>query len=160
MAGLRVGTAHDEGQLSQGRIVRPVTVEKRIERAPVAVMPQIGARDVEGDRILAFCHGHDFLSGHEQKNRLFVDETRDQPRAGDAVHTRLLTRDPLHRSLLSSVPRMSFGALSHLDAILPRVLSLEGDPGPDREASLVLPRQVEVWLGARKDCTKSRWRTE
>src|SRR5262245_173297 len=54
-----VGASHDEGEGTQGRIVQLVFLEECIERAVVAVMPQLHAGNIIGNCLLTLGDLHD-----------------------------------------------------------------------------------------------------
>src|SRR2546422_8826232 len=51
-----VRASHNQGQRAECRIVELVLLEERIERAVVAMMPQLHAGDVVWNRLLALGH--------------------------------------------------------------------------------------------------------
>jgi hypothetical protein len=71
-------------------------LEKRVERAALAVMPRLDARHVEAHGVLPRRNVFDLIRRREQERRRLVDDPADQRWAGDAVDTRLLDEDPLH----------------------------------------------------------------
>jgi len=101
VTGAGVGAAHDERERAERRVVEPVLLEERVERAAVAVVTELYPRHVKGGGLLALGDPHDLRVRHEQERRVTIDEPADQPRAGDAIHPGLLSCHPFHRSLLS-----------------------------------------------------------
>ena len=68
-ARLRVGTAHDARQRVTRAIGQRVLVRERIERAPPAVVAQLGAWDVVENRALSRGDFHHVVRRHEQECR-------------------------------------------------------------------------------------------
>src|SRR5690242_8664286 len=67
-----IRAADDEGKSAQGWIVELVLLEEGIERAIVAVVPELDARDIIGDRLLTLCDLHDLRGRNEEECRLTV----------------------------------------------------------------------------------------
>ena len=83
MGGVRA--PHYQRQRAECRVVELVLLEERIERAVVAMVPQLHAGDVIWNRLLALGHLHDVGGGNEEEYRLAVDKSADQPWARNAV---------------------------------------------------------------------------
>src|SRR5438128_1335376 len=96
---IRVGPADDNRQLVQGRITQGVLLQEGVEAAQGPIMRKLDSLYIVWGRakFLGTCE-HECGRG-EEKLRLRVDESRDQPRACDAIDLRTLTSNPLHRSL-------------------------------------------------------------
>src|SRR5688500_10560068 len=92
-----VGTAHDRRQLRQRGVVEPVLQEERVEGAERTVVRKLDALDVIRRRAALAGHPHHLGGRYEQELRVGIDEAQDQPRAGDAVDLRALSRNPLHQ---------------------------------------------------------------
>src|SRR5437868_4200081 len=100
----RVRAAHDQRERVERRIVELVLLEEGIERAVVAMMPQLHAGDVVGYGLLALGHLHDVGGRNEEEHRLTVDKAANQPWARNAVHTRFFPGYPFHGFLLLEEP--------------------------------------------------------
>src|SRR5712692_2545014 len=94
-----IGAAHDRREVVERRIGDPVDAQEGIERAAIAFMGELDAGDVVG-------RGAGLLGGRQDAIRRYVDEgcgrideTPDQPGAGDAVDLRPLPGHPLRWSL-------------------------------------------------------------
>jgi hypothetical protein len=95
-----VGAAHDQRQRIERRIGQLVLLEKRVERAPLAVVAELDVRHVVRDRALALGDGHHLTRRHEEERRLTVDEAADEPRTRDTVDACFFASHPFHGSLL------------------------------------------------------------
>src|SRR3989442_1788041 len=98
LPGVGVRAAHNQREGTERRVVELVFLQERVERAALAMMTELHARDVVRDRALAFSNAHHLVLWHEQERRLLVDESADQPGTRDSIDACLLTGDPLHAS--------------------------------------------------------------
>src|SRR5262249_2350045 len=81
------------------RVDDPVDAQEGVERTAIAFMSEFDTGNVVG-RGAGFLRGcQDPVRGHIDEGRGRVDETPDQPRAGDPVDLRPLPRHPLRWSL-------------------------------------------------------------
>src|SRR5260370_10601114 len=99
LPGVGVRAAHNQCEGTERRVVELVFFQERVERAAVAMMAELDARDVVRDGALAFSNAHHLVLWHEQERRLLVDKSADQPGTRDPVDARFFTGDPLHASL-------------------------------------------------------------
>jgi len=60
-------------------------------------MSKLDVRDVVGDGILALRRCRNLCRGDEEKLRLWINEARDEPRAGDPIDTSAFAIDPFYR---------------------------------------------------------------
>src|SRR5262249_34824815 len=70
-------------------ILQPETLQQRLERAVLAVMPELGAQHVERDALARGVGGI-----REREDGVRVAEALDEPRRGDAVDVRARTGHP------------------------------------------------------------------
>src|SRR6266571_8138702 len=96
---IRVRPADDNRQLVQGRISQGVLLQEGIEAAQRPIVRKLHAFDVVWDRIEPGGAHADLPRWCKEKLRLRVDESRDQPRACNAIDFRMLTSDPSHKGL-------------------------------------------------------------
>src|SRR5262249_44557615 len=81
----------------------------------LTMMAELDARDVVRNCALARRDVLHLARRHEQERRRLVDEPADQPGARDAIDTRLLTGDPLHRPPPFALPRVVTGTTNIAD---------------------------------------------
>src|SRR5439155_1430536 len=93
-----VGPADDNRQLVQGGISQAVLLEEGVEAAQRPIVRKSHAFDIVRDRIELGGTGADLRGWCKEKLGLPIDESRDQPRACDAIDLRMLTSNPSHRS--------------------------------------------------------------
>src|SRR5216683_7636713 len=86
---LEVHLVDDLGQVRQTPIALPEAFDQRLERAILALMPELDSGRVKGNRV-----GWKVLRGSKNKLRVRIDEPLDQPRRSDPVHMGAGTRDP------------------------------------------------------------------
>jgi len=96
---IRVRPADDNRQLVQGRISQAVLLQEGVEAAQRPIVRKLHAFDIIRDRIELGGAVADLRGWCKEKLRLQIDESCDQPRAGDAIDFRMLTSDPSHRRL-------------------------------------------------------------
>src|SRR5437899_9589854 len=89
----------DLRQSRQGRVVQSVLAEYRFKRTPSIDMAELGAIDVEGHGARLHCDPSHILRLDIEKLGVGIDETPDQPRAGDPVYRRVPARDKAHGSV-------------------------------------------------------------
>src|SRR5262249_17871223 len=94
-----VGSAHDLGEVIESRIFNVVDAQDGVERATLAFVREFDAVDVVGRATDFLGKGHHLARWHVNEFGLRVDETRNQPRASDAVDLRSLARYPFARCL-------------------------------------------------------------
>src|SRR5712691_7006573 len=105
----RVRSPHDQRQRAESGVVQLVLVDERVERALLAVMPQLHVWDVIGYRLLALGDLHDVAGGDEEKHGVAIHEPADEPWTRDAVDTRFFPSHPFHGVLLFTwMQRRSF----------------------------------------------------
>src|SRR5262249_23488785 len=63
----------------------------------LAVVPKLHTRDVVRDGALSLGDLLHLICRHEQERRVLIDESTDQPGAGDAIDARSFASHPLHR---------------------------------------------------------------
>src|SRR2546426_1223131 len=95
----RVGVraAHDQGERAERRIVELVLLQERVEGTMLTDVSELHPRHVVGNGPFTLGNRHDLVRRHEEERRVLVDESRDQPRTGDAVDARLFTSHPFHQ---------------------------------------------------------------
>src|SRR5205809_465512 len=86
-------------QLVQGWIRQAVLLQEGVETAQRAIVRKLHAFDIVGNRLELASASADVRGWCKEKLGLWVDESRDQPRAGDSIDLRMLTSNPSHRSL-------------------------------------------------------------
>src|SRR5262245_18419361 len=86
----QVGLEHDLGEDIEPPITQAGSFHQGLERAVLSLMAQLHARRVERNRIVWKLGGR-----REQKLRVSVDESHDQPRRRDAIDVRSWARHPL-----------------------------------------------------------------
>src|SRR5207249_3720065 len=83
LAVAEIGFVHDLGDDPEPPVLEAQTLQERFERAVLAVVPELGAEDVEGDPLLGSVGGV-----RESAWRGRVDEAFDEPRGRNAVDVR------------------------------------------------------------------------
>ena len=97
---IRVGAAHDQREpLHAGRFDL-VLLDHGIKGALGAVVAELDIRHIEGDAALAFGNSQDLVGFDEDELGGGVDETADQPGAGDPVDLDSCSGDVLHGVLI------------------------------------------------------------
>src|SRR5215467_642953 len=91
LAVLEIDVMDDFRDGAQRRVLQRGALHQHLERAFVALVRELGLEHVEAQ--LAFV-GAIALAGYEFEVRLGIDETPDQPSAGDAIDVYALSRDP------------------------------------------------------------------
>ena len=94
----RVSAPDDLSQMIESRILDVVDPQNRIERTALALVRELHVLDVVGRRAGLFGHGKHRFLGDVDEICAGIDEALDQPRAGDAIDLRALSRDPFPRS--------------------------------------------------------------
>ena len=85
----QVGGVHDLGERGEPPVAEPGAPQQRLERAVLARVAELGADDVERDRLR-----RQRVGWREQELGIRVDEALDEPRRGDTVDVRARARDP------------------------------------------------------------------
>src|SRR5207249_2038298 len=83
LAVAEIGFVHDLGDDPEPPVLEAEALQERFERAVLAVMPELGAEDVEGDPLLGSVG-----RVRESESRVRVDEAFDEPRGRNAVDVR------------------------------------------------------------------------
>src|SRR5262249_16051802 len=91
LAVLEIDVMDDLRDGAQGRVLQRAALQQHFERAFVTLVGELGLEHVEAQ--LAFVGAIPF-AGYEFEVRLGIDETPDQPSAGDAIGVYALSRDP------------------------------------------------------------------
>ena len=97
---LHVGPADDQRETVKRRITEAVVLKKGLERTALSTMIQLHFGKpgcVKRDRPFSARGFEKLLFGHEEKLGLRVNEAKNEPRAGDAVHFNVGSSYPLHR---------------------------------------------------------------
>src|SRR5258708_14725719 len=97
---LHVGPADDQRETVKRRITESVVLQKGLERTALSTMIQLHFGKpgcVKRDRSFSARGFEKLVFGHEEKLRLRVNEAKNEPRAGDAVHFNVGSSYPLHR---------------------------------------------------------------
>ena len=89
-----VGAAHDGGELFERRILDAVNSQKRVERASIALMGEFDALDIEGRGARFRRDRKNLARRHIDELCAWIDESLNEPRAGDAIDLRPLARHP------------------------------------------------------------------
>ena len=92
-----VGGADHRREPLQRRRRKTELLDHHVEGAEFAAMAPEHVFDVEGRGVEALGHGFDFGRRDEQEDGSGIDETADQPWAGDAIDLGTRSRDP-HRA--------------------------------------------------------------
>src|SRR5262249_50029943 len=92
-----IGAVDDLAQQHQRRIAGELEfLQDRLERALLAVMPELDVLHVIGNRVETFHLVHHLVDRREDELRVLVDEFPDKPRAGHAVDFYVFAGDPFH----------------------------------------------------------------
>ena len=92
-----VGAVDDLGEKNhRGVSVKLVFLYNRIERAFLAMVPELDVLHVVWNRVLPLGDGHHLGGGDKEKRGVRIDELFDQPRASDPVYLHSLARNPFH----------------------------------------------------------------
>src|SRR5216684_1831807 len=97
---LHIGPAGDQRETVKRRITEAVVLKNGFERTARSPMIQLHFGKpgcVKGDRSFSARGFEKLLFGHEEKFGLRVNEAKNEPRAGDAVHFNVGSSYPLHR---------------------------------------------------------------
>jgi hypothetical protein len=93
--GFDVGRMHNLCQASErGVVAEPEVVDENLEGALAGAMCEFGVRSVEGPCTLGLRRAHELVSRHVEKLCVVVDETANEPRAGDPIGLRSGPRHP------------------------------------------------------------------
>src|SRR6266705_268674 len=121
-----IRSADDKGELTKRGIRQAVVLQKSVEAAVIALVRKVNIRDVIRRRVAFLCRGEHLFRRNVEELRPGVDETRDQPGAGDAVDLRAFARHPARvRSSGLRVERAARGLPTLFDPAL-QVLRGEG----------------------------------
>lgn len=89
---------HNLCQASErGVVAESEVVDENLEGALAGAMGELGVGSIEGPCTLGFRRVHDLVSRHVEKLCVRVDETANEPRAGDPIGLGSGPRHPLHR---------------------------------------------------------------
>jgi hypothetical protein len=96
---VRIGTADDPRELTEGGIVQAILVHECVEAALRPDVGQFHSLNIEWNSASLLCYACDVGRRHEQELGLPVDETFDKPRTRDPVDLGSLSCNPLHWDL-------------------------------------------------------------
>lgn len=96
-----VGGPNDQRQPLQARIGQLVFGDKGIEAAPLPDMTQLHTRNVIRDSPGVLRDGEHLGRRDVQEFGIRLDESQDQPRAGDPIYFRALASNPFHGWLVT-----------------------------------------------------------
>src|SRR5262245_58463140 len=150
----QVGLVDHLGQPDEATVAQAGPLQERFERAVLALVTELYAGCVEGDRVL-----RELGRGREDEFRVGVDEALDQPRRGDAVDVGARPCDPPPSAQSGQVEGRALFAMdgfrtssSHGDDLLetPYLGATGGVEVIDVPDALVLPGEArELLLHAR-----------
>jgi bacterial/archaeal transporter family protein len=94
IGGMRISRADNLAQQNERRVGELVSLQERIERNVLAVMPEFAIRHIENDSgidLFPVC-----VAWQEHKLRVWINEFFDKPGAGNSIHFNFLASDPFH----------------------------------------------------------------
>src|SRR6202047_3064898 len=94
-----IGAAHDDRQPRKRIRAKRKLLDHHVEGAPVASVVPERTPDIEGRGLETFRHWHHLRWCYEEEGGLWIDETADQPWAGNAHDLRPCPRHPDRASL-------------------------------------------------------------
>src|SRR5882762_6798615 len=89
-----VRAADDDGELLERRVRQAVVLQKSVKAAALALVGEVHVGDVVRRGVALLRSGEHLLRRNVEEFRAGIDETRDEPRAGDSVDFRTLARHP------------------------------------------------------------------
>jgi len=124
-----VRAADDDGELLERRVSSGVVLQKSVKAAALALVGEVHVGDVVRRGVALLRSGEHLLRRNVEEFRAGIDETRDEPRAGDSVDFRTLACHPARvRAGRLAVERAARGLPAFFDAAL-QILRGQAAPG-------------------------------